>query len=228
MRPAGDGAGGVKVGYWLLAIGCWLSVAVGQGAAQNKSRESTARAPKTQACGPISDGVLKCPRFGFNFKIPFGWVDRTEDMQGNSESTTNSEAEKSASPSKSQTLLAIFERPPAAPGETINSAVVIAAESVADYHAVKQASDYFGPISELAEQRGFKVENEPYAFPVGTKQLVRADFSKERGKLTMRQSSLVMMEKGYMVSFTFVSGSEDDVADLITNLSFASKAQPHK
>src|SRR5216110_2734777 len=106
LRPAGDGASGVKVGYWLLAIGCWLSAAAAQGAAQNKPRESTVPAPKEQACGPISDGVLKCPRFGFNYKIPFGWVDRTEDMQGgsepSSESTTKSEADKSASPSKSQ------------------------------------------------------------------------------------------------------------------------------
>jgi len=146
------------------------------------------------------------------------------------EAAPNADANKAAyaSSSKSQTLLAIFERPPAVPGETINSAVVIAAESVADYHALKQASDYFGPISELAEQRGFKAVSEPYAFSVGARRLVRADFSKERGKLTMWQSSLVMIEKGYIVSFTFVGGSEDDVADLVTNLSFASKAQPHK
>ena len=222
----------MKVGDWRLAIGCLLAAAVAQGAAQNKPRESTARAPKEQACGPIADAVLECPRFGFSYKIPFGWVDRTDDMQGesepDSESTTKSEAEKSASSSKPQTLLAIFERPPGAPGETINSAVVIAAESVADYHAVKQASDYFGPIAELAEQRGFKATSEPYSFSVGAKQLVRADFSKERGKLTMWQSSLVMIEKNYIVSFTFVSGSEDDGAELITNLSFATRAQPHK
>ncbi len=83
--------------------------------------------------------------------------------------------------------------------------------------------------SEAAsEQRGFKSVSEPYSFSVGTKQLVRADFSKERAKLTMWQSSLVMIEKGYIVSFTFVSGGEDDVEELIRNLSFATKAQPHK
>jgi hypothetical protein len=218
----------VRVGYWLLALGCWLSADVAQGAAQNKPRESSARATKEQVCGPISDGVLKCPRFGFSYKIPFGWVDRTNDMQPEIESTTKAGAENSTSSSKSQTLLAIFERPPAAPGETINSAVVIAAESVSDYHAVKQASDYLGPISELAEQRGFKSVSEPYSFPVGAKRLVRADFSKERGKLTMWQSSLVIIERGYIVSFTFVSGGEDDVEELIRNLNFATKAQPHK
>ncbi len=213
----------MKVCSWLVAIGYCLSAALGSGAAQEKSPKPAASAPKPQACGPVAGGVLKCTRFGFGYKIPFGWVDRTDDMQGEEDSQ-----KPNASPSKSQTLLAIFERPPAAPGETINSAVVIAAESVSDYHAVKQASDYLGPISELAEQRGFKSVSEPYSFPVGAKQLVRADFSKERGKLTMWQSSLVMIEKGYIVSFTFVGGSEDDVADLVTNLSFASKAQPHK
>lgn len=131
---------------------------------------------------------------------------------------------------KSETLLAIFERPPRTPGETIDSAVVIAAEPLANYPAVKQAADYFGPISELAEQRGFKVEEEPYAFSVGAKQLVRGDFSKARGKLTMWQTSLVMIEKGYIVSFTFVAGSEDDAEELIGALSFSThtSARPSK
>jgi hypothetical protein len=98
--------------------------------------------------------------------------------------------------------------------------VVIAAESLADYHGIKQAADYFGPITELAQQRGFEVVNEPYNFNVGTKQLVRGDFSKERGKLTMVQTSLVMIEKGYIVSFTFVGESEDEVDELVEQLSF--------
>src|SRR5207237_8659760 len=122
----------------------------------------------------------------------------------------------------------IFERSPARPAEAIKSAVRIARESVCDYPAVKQASDYLGPISELAEQCGFKSVSEPYSFAVGAKQLVRADFSKERDKLTMWQSSLVMIEKGSIVSFTFVSGGEDNVEELTRNLSFATKSQPHK
>ena len=99
--------------------------------------------------------------------------------------------------------------------------MVIAAEPLANYHGIKTAADYFSPISELAEQRGFKVVNEPHAFASGRKQLVRGDYSKERGKLTMLQSSLVMIEKGYIVSFTFIGGSEDDINELIANLSFA-------
>jgi hypothetical protein len=167
------------------------------------------------ACGPPTSESLSCPRFGFTYKIPFGWVDRTADM-GN---------EPGAAPPSSnfqpETLLAIFERPPAAPGETINSAVVIAAEPLANYPQVKKASDYFGPITELAEQRGFKAEGDPYAVTIGARQLVRADFSKPRGNLTMCQTSLAVIDKGYIVSWTFVAGSKDDIDDLIENLRFS-------
>jgi len=178
--------------------------------------------------------MLRCPRFGFTYRTTVGWVDRTDDMQPEAESQDpESERAESDRPeagasnprgSQSETLLAVFERPPAAPGDTINSAVVIVAESLADYHGIKTASDYFGPISELAEQRGFKVENEPHAVSIGTRKLVRGDFSKDRGKVTMWQSSLVMIEKGYVVSFTFVGGSEGEVEELIGNLSFGMRA----
>jgi len=193
--------------------------------------------PKTIAddkCGPLVDQVLRCPKFGFTYKVIFGWVDRTADMQqdeslpdqsANAEpenaTSSGSDQPKPASSASSETLLAVFERPPAAPGDTINSAAVIAAEPLANYHGIKSAADYLSPISELAEQRGFKVVNQPYASSVGAKQLARADFSKERGKLTMWQSSLVMIEKGYIVSFTFVGGSEDEIDELIGKLSFA-------
>jgi hypothetical protein len=202
--------------------------------------------PKTIAeekCGPLADQLLRCPKFGFTYKVIFGWVDRTADMQqdeslpdqsastepGSTDATSNQP--KPASSVSSETLLAVFERPPAAPGDTINSAVVIAAEPLANYHGIKAAADYLNPISELAERRGFKVVNQPYASSVGTKQLARADFSKDRNdrdKLTMWQSSLVMIEKGYIVSFTFIGGSQDEVDDLIANLTFvAGKQAPH-
>jgi hypothetical protein len=145
-------------------------------------------------------------------------VDRSSEIQDENAGTADADTE--ASSANSETLLAIFERPPGAPGDTINSAAVIAAEPLKNYPQVKTASDYFGPITELAEQRGFKVENEPHSYSVGAKQLVRSDFSKQRGKLTMWQSSLAMVEKGYIVSFTFVGGSEDEVDELIAKLSF--------
>lgn len=192
-----------------------------------KPKPTTHPVATTKTCGPIAEGVLKCPRFGFTYKTSFGWVDRTDEMQPDADAGTAGNGEAgNPKGEKSETLLAVFERPPAAPGDTINSAVVIVAESLADYHGIKTAADYFGPITELAEQRGFKVESEPESFPVGAKQLVRGDFSKPRGKLTMWQSSLVMIEKGYIVSFTFVGGSEDEVEELIGNLSLGGHAPP--
>jgi hypothetical protein len=176
------------------------------------------------SCGPLTGQALKCPKFGFTYTVPFGWVDRTNDMQA---SATDSSSEGGQQPAeqigKSETLLAIFERPPGARGETINSAVVIAAESVKDYHGIKTAGDYLGPVSELAEQRGFKAVGEPYEFPTGGRRLARADFSKERGKLTMWQSTLVMIDKGEIVSFTFVGGSEDEIEQLVSGLSFGAR-----
>ena len=49
----------------------------------------------------------------------------------------------------------------------------------------------------------------------GSRQLPRADYSKPIGKLTMYQSSLAMLSKGYVVSFTFIAGSEDEADRLI-------------
>jgi hypothetical protein len=195
-----------------------------------------------EKCGPLADQVLRCPKFGFTYQVIFGWVDRTADMQqdedlpdqsANAEppSATSAPAtdqSKPASSDSSKTLLAVFERPPGATGDTINSAVVIAAEPLANYHGIKTAADYLNPISELAENRGFKVVNQPDAFAVGTKQLARADFNKERGKLMMWQSSLVMIEKGYIVSFTFIGGSEDEVDELIGRLSFGMGTHPRQ
>jgi hypothetical protein len=62
--------------------------------------------------------------------------------------------------------------------------------------------------------------NPPYEFPLGPRDLVRGDFSKDRGQITMHQSSLVMLSKGYAVSFTFVAGSEDEADELIQKLHF--------
>ena len=206
--------------------------------AQSQKSSGKPKPIAEEKCGPLTDQVLRCTEFGFTFKVIFGWVDRTADMQQDETLPEQSQSPESpnatsaapdqlkpASPDSSKTLLAVFERPPAAPGDTINSAVVIAAEPLASYHGIKTAADYLNPISELAEQRGFKVVNQPYVFSLATKQLARADFNKERGKLTMRQSSLVMIDKGYIVSFTFIGGSEDEVDELIGGLSFAAGKQ---
>jgi hypothetical protein len=230
MWAAAGGAGGVSVGCWLLALGCWLAVPSDLRPQTTPTTSGVAR--QSQACGPVIEGTLKCPRFGFSYKIPFGWVDRTADIQ-KEDADEGTPSESSAKPGEqnspqSETLLSIFERPPGAPGEAINSAVLVAAEPLKNYPRIKTASDYFGPIAELAEQRGFKTENEPYSFGVGAKHLVREDFSQQRGKLNMRQSSLVMIEKGYIVSFTFLTGDEDRAEELIGNLSFTPKVSSKK
>jgi len=135
---------------------------------------------------------------------------------------------------KSALLLAVFERPPEAAADTINSAVVIASESAASYPGLKTAEDYLGPLTELATAKGFKADGEPYALQVESRQLLRADFVKTLGvktsndKLTMRQCTLVLLAKGQIVSFTFIAGSANELDDLMDGLHFgAAKPSTH-
>ena len=176
---------------------------------------SSARAaPKVKTLipdpGSISQGVYRNSVFGFSYKLPFGWVDRTADMQDDSPEA-----------SKSRLLLATFERPPQATGDTINSAVVIAAEPLPA--GMQTAADYFDSLAGLIIAKGFQTANEPQELSLGTTKLVRGDFTKPRGTLTMHQTSLVLVQKGYAVSFTFIGGGEDEVNELIERLSFASQ-----
>ncbi len=160
--------------------------------------------------GAIIDGIYRNAAFGISYKLPYGWVNRTAEMQ-----------DDSADASSSRLLLAVFERPPEATGDSVNSAVVIAAEQLPT--GMKTAAEYFESLSVLATGKGFEVKEEPREVSVGTTKLVRGDFSKARGTLTMYQTSLVTLEKGYAVSFTFIGGSEDEVSELIEKLSFASR-----
>jgi len=155
--------------------------------------------------------------FGFRYQVPYGWVDRTPQMQQGSDSA------------KSEVQLAVFERPPEATGETINSAVVIASENAASYPGLKRAEDYLGPLTELATAKGFKAEGEPYALEVESRRLLRADFIKPLSeKLSMRQCTLVLLAKDQIVSFTFIAGSEEELDDLMDGLHFgAAKSFAH-
>jgi hypothetical protein len=128
--------------------------------------------------------------------------------------------------SSARVLLAVFERPPQVPGDTVNSAVVIAAESVKSYPALKTAVDYFAPFEEITKARGFKMVNEPYESSVGTRKIPREDFSKDLGKLSMRQASLVILQKQFVVSLTFLGDSQDEVEDLIQGLTFGPSEHP--
>ncbi len=123
-------------------------------------------------------------------------------------------------------LLAAFSRPPQARAEDVNSSIVIAAESADAYPGLKDAAQYFGPLTEVTKAQGFTQDGEPYEFAVGAKTLARADFQKDVGTRVMRQSTLVMLAHGYAVSFTFIGGTEDEVEELIGGLNFATAAKP--
>jgi hypothetical protein len=161
--------------------------------------------------GSIINGIYRNNYFQFSYRLPFGWVDRTTDAREDTETE------------KSKVLLAIFERPPAATGDTVNSAVIIAAESADTYPGLKTAVDYFGPLTGLSQSKGFKAVNDPYEFPVDGRPMIRRDFTKDRGSVTMHQSSLVMMSRGYVLSWTFIAGNDDDVVELIEKLNFGKK-----
>src|SRR5882757_1862957 len=98
--------------------------ALGLGAgAQSSPNRAAASSSK-----PGEDAQLyRNATFGFHYRIPYGWVDRTKEMQEGNDA------------SQGEVLLAVFERPPQAAGDTINSAVVIATEKATAYPAVKKA-----------------------------------------------------------------------------------------
>jgi hypothetical protein len=188
-------------------------------------RKTTPTPPAKSATHNEDAQLYRNPTFAFRFQVPYGWVDRTKEMQEGNEA------------GKAELLLAIFERPPQATGDTINSAVVIASESVASYPGMKKAEDYLGPLTELATSKGFKPEGEPYALEVESRHLLRADFVKPLSgktidgkmidnKLTMRQCTLILLSKGQIVSFTFIAGTEDELDDLMDGLHFGLAKSP--
>ena len=187
---------------------CLVSALVAQQPPQQSAAHT--RRPLPLTAGAITNNVYRNPELGITYKFILGWVDRTDRIQ-----------DSSADSAKGQVLLAVFEHPPEVKAEGINSAVIIAAESLSAYPGVRTAADYFEPLTEAITSQGFKVVNEPYAATVGTKSLVRSDFNKEIGTLKMYQSSLVMLSKGYAISFTFIGSIEDEVERLIERLSFA-------
>jgi hypothetical protein len=164
--------------------------------------------PAAPAPRETAETLYRNPEFAFTYKIPYAWIDRTKQMQ-----------DDSADPSKSKLLLAVFERPPEITGDTVNSAVVITAESVASYPGLKTAADYMGPLTELTTSKGFKADGGPYEFLIGATTLVRGDFTRNVGSLSMQQSSLVLLRKGFVISFTFVAGNADEIDELIEKLS---------
>jgi len=198
--------------------------------AEAQSKAAPVAPPAAKPTATREDAQLyRNTTFGFRYQIPYGWVDRTQEIgaqDAHSDAPTKNAREQDAA-GKAEVLLAIFERPPQATGDTINSAVVIASESAASYPGLKKAEDYLGPLTELAIAKGFKAEGEPYALEVESRQLLRADFIKPLSdRLTMRQCTLVLLAKGRIVSLTFIAGSEDELDDLMDGLHFSPAKSP--
>jgi hypothetical protein len=174
--------------------------------AQNKTAAPGKPAPPHTTDDPQ---VYRNTTLGFRYQIPYGWVNRSKEMQEGNEGA------------KGGVLLAVFERPPEATGDTVNSAIVIASESAATYPGLKTAEDYLGPLRELATSNGFKADGEPSTLEIDSRQLARADFIKPISKeLSMRQCTLVLLMKGQIISFTVIGGSEDEIDALVDGLHF--------
>jgi hypothetical protein len=233
-------------GRVLLTIAATVVLLAPASWAQGSSAPTAKRPASASASGSASSATLpgnseedpqlyRNATFGFRYKIPYGWVDRTVIMQpgATQNSTTQSDTAQKGNQADNEAglLLAVFERPPEATGDTVNSAVVIASESAASYPGLKKAEDYVGPLTELAAAKGLKPEGEPYELEVESRQLLRADFLKALAagasgdKLTMRQCTLVLLAKGRIVSFTFIAGSEDELDDLMDGLHFGVAAK---
>jgi len=187
--------------------------------------------------GTVSNGVYRNPSLGFACRIPAGWVRRTEEMNAGTDDAPPTKQGRAGLDRTAgggcpriggcgRVLLAAFSRPPEARGEDVNSSILIAAESAAQYPGLKDAAQYFGPVSEIAKAQGFASDEEPYEFVLGTKTVARRDFHKDVGTRVMRQSTLVILARGYAVSFTFIGGTEDEVEELVQGMSFATAAKP--
>lgn len=192
------------------------------------AQEKTAKPGAPTAKTADTPQLYRNAVFGFHYRIPYGWVDRTKEMQQadeqKQEDVPKSQSSKSTTNgTEGEVLLAVFERPPEAAGDSVNSAVVIATEDTASYPDLKRAEDYLDQLDEITTAKGFKPDGDEEEVTIDSRSLVRADFTKAlNDKLNMYQSTLVLLAKKQIVSFTFVAGSKDEIDDLIDGLSFAS------
>jgi hypothetical protein len=177
--------------------------------------------------GAVASGSYRNKSLALSCKIPEGWVLRTEEMNDQEEEEEGKDKAESALPpagaassAGAKVLLAAFSRPPAARAEEVNSSILIAVERAASYPGLKDAAQYFGPLTEVAKSQGLIVDEDPYEIAVGTKTLVRGDFHKDVGSRVMHQSTLVLLSHGYAVSITIIAGTEDEVEELIDGLTF--------
>jgi hypothetical protein len=225
---------------WVAALGVIAQAAPqAQSSSSSKHKGSSARIGRDIDSGSITNGVYRNRGLGLSMKVPVGWVLRTEEMNARDEEFDQASPNENPHFSQNQgevghpqpslqgatgeggrVLLAAFSRPPEARGEDVNSSVVIAAERVASYPGLKEAAQYFGPLTEVAKAQGFLVDEEPYEMQVGSKVVVRGDFHKDVGTRVMRQSTLAFLAQGYAVSITVIGGTKDEVEELIEGVGF--------
>jgi hypothetical protein len=237
---------GCRLAYYIFLLPMLAVVAVPlrldaqASPSSSSSVKSTEKAHQTNSTGidsgSVTNGLYRNKTLGFTCKIPEGWVLRTEEMNAreeenvgaNEDADSAKSAPHAASSAGAKVLLAAFSRPPAAKGEDVNSSILIVAESAAAYPGLKDAAQYFEPLTEVARAQGFEVDEEPYEVVIGTKGLVRGDFHKDVGSRVMRQSTLAMLAHGYAVSITVIGGTEDEVEQLIDGLSFGAASGTRK
>jgi hypothetical protein len=221
----------MKLGCFFFSFLFLLSAGAptAQSPSQSSSSSSSSSAKRVKKPAPdspfdvgtINQGVYRNAALGFSCKVPPGWVLRTDDMNARDDEEKPETPKTSSGPAQSgHVLLAAFSRPPEARAEDVNASILIAAESVSAYPGLTQAAQYLAPVTEVAKAQGLQVVEEPYEFPVGAKTLARTDFQKDVGTRVLRQSTLVMLARGYAVSFTFIAGTDDEIDELVDGLSF--------
>lgn len=207
--------------------------AVAQGSAtQSSSSSKHTKKPASPIntgldSGAVTNGVYQNKALGLTYKVPEGWVLRTDELNARQEELPPPDpaSPAPASSTGAKVLLAAFSRPPGAKGEDVNSSVLIAAENQSSYPGLKEAVQYLGPVTEVAKAQGFIEDEEPYEIAVGPRNLVRADFHKDVGTRIMHQSTLVLLARGNAISITVIGGTDDEVEDLIDALNFGSKGK---
>jgi len=234
----------------LLAVGVSVvGQATGQSQSSSSSsskhaKGSSARLAPDINAGMVTNGIYRNRALGLSCKVPAGWVLRTEEMNAREEEGDQANPDENPHFSQNQgevghptpsapgaqrntddraegrVLLAAFSRPPEARGEDVNASIVIAAERVKSYPGLKEAVQYFGPLTEVAKAQGFSVDEEPYEMEIGTKVVARGDFHKDVGTRMMRQSTVAFLARGYAVSITVIGGTADEVEELIDGVSF--------
>ncbi len=227
--------------FFLICLALPAAALQAQTNAQSPSPSSAKAAdkPSTKSSldpGTVTNNVYRNKSLALSCKIPAGWVLRTDELNVRKEEkeemkkeeerkTEEDKKDAAASGTGAKVLLAAFSRPPEARAEDVNASILIAAESVASYPELKEAAQYFFPLTEVAKAQGFTPDEDPYAIAIGTKTLIRGDFHKDRGTRVMHQSTLAMLSNGYAISITIIGGTDDEVEDLIDGLTFTPTAK---